>query len=461
MLDVDDLYALYFQMEADEEYYDELEPMTGAQRTGGVGACWHALLSCPEQGPTATSVMSAIMRADDGALGSDAVGGSEAVTAINDPQLQQAIRDSKITAGLEEADRADAAAVDARMLRAVSKRKRALRRARAADEKAADAAAKEVVSAACSSAVSLATTEATRHSNKGASAAMKVVPAAEAAMAIEQAALEGALAGAEAAVRELSAHHDNEIICATVDHLITRVEDSARHESEMEEAIEEAIAAVTASAVAAEKALEAHIATLKQQLCGGNWLHAVGSAKQAAARAESKADAAKAGQAKLKELMTLQQIGPRMRAKGTTLLSQVGSKASASAAGLEAELAMPAPVHADDVGLTERWVDGLAAYIEQQIFFAGKGEVARTKLLAAAVIQRPAMQLMLEKQDKRTQRLQRAMAAMIDCAHCVLGHLTPGGRGSRAREDHLRFETIVAALVPDDAKDLDLIRAIA
>ena len=111
MLDVDDLYALYFQMEADEEYYDELEPMTGAQRTGGVGACWHALLSCPEQGPTATSVMSAIMRADDGALGSDAVGGSEAVTAINDPQLQQAIRDSKITAGLEEADRADAAAV--------------------------------------------------------------------------------------------------------------------------------------------------------------------------------------------------------------------------------------------------------------------------------------------------------------------------------------------------------------
>ena len=34
------------------------------------------------------------------------------------------------------------------------------------------------------------------------------------------------------------------------------------------------------------------------------------------------------------------------------------------------------------MGLTERWVDQLAAYLEEQLFFAGKGEVGRTKLLA-------------------------------------------------------------------------------
>ena len=40
-------------------------------------------------------------------------------------------------------------------------------------------------------------------------------------------------------------------------------------------------------------------------------------------------------------------------------------------ATLEAELATPAPTNAGGVGLTDRWVDGLAAHLEQQIFFAG------------------------------------------------------------------------------------------
>ena len=50
---------------------------------------------------------------------------------------------------------------------------------------------------------------------------------------------------------------------------------------------------------------------------------------------------------------------------------------------------------------------------------------------------------------------------MIDTAHGTLGHLTTGVRGSRSRDDHQRFETIVAALVPDDAKQLEMGRAIA
>ena len=41
------------------------EPMTDIQHTDGVCSSLDALLNCPEQGQTATSVMSAIMRADE------------------------------------------------------------------------------------------------------------------------------------------------------------------------------------------------------------------------------------------------------------------------------------------------------------------------------------------------------------------------------------------------------------
>mmetsp|Transcript_42946 Transcript_42946/g.139353 ORF Transcript_42946/g.139353 Transcript_42946/m.139353 type:complete len:148 (-) Transcript_42946:159-602(-) len=101
-----------------------------------------------------------------------------------------------------------------------------------------------------------------------------------------------------------------------------------------------------------------------------------------------------------------------MRAKGGELLRHVGSASDVAAAGLSAELAAPAPTSAADVGLTERWVDELAAHLEEQIFFAGAGEVARTKLIAAALMKRRAVQRVLDKTDARTARLQRAMAAI-------------------------------------------------
>jgi hypothetical protein len=283
-----------------------------------------------------------------------------------------------------------------------------------------------------------------------------MVPAAQAAVAIEQAVLAGALAAA----KQLGDEHNEEIIKNELDHLITRVEDRARHERETDEAVDAAVAAVTAAHVAAEKALNARIKTLQHQIGGGNWQDAVTKARRAADSANQKAASAEADQAKLKELMALQQIGPRMRAKGGELLSHVGAgKAAIAAAGLEAELAAPTPPCAADVGLTERWVDGLAAYLEEQIFFAGKGDVARTKLIMEAVVRRPAMQRMLDRRDRRTARLHRAMEAMIESAAGVLGHLKTGG--TRMHDDHVRFQAIVTALVPEAADQLDLIRAIA
>ena len=277
-------------------------------------------------------------------------------------------------------------------------------------------------------------------------------------MAIEQA----VFAGAMMVQRELSQQHQEEIVRLTLDHLCTRVELGAEQEA--------AIAAATAAADAIAAAT-ARIVTLQKQLGGGGtstdgqratcWLDAVGKAKQSEAAAVSKAASAEADQAKLKTLMAEQQIGPRMRAKGAELLNAIGtaSKAKIAAAGLEAELAAPAPTRAADTGMTERWVDGLTKYIEEQIFFAGKGDVARTKLIADAVMKRPAMQRILSKSDAGVQREQRAMAAMVNSAKGVLDHLTTGK--TRSLQDHQSFETIVAALTPDDAKDLELVRTIS
>lgn len=169
--------------------------------------------------------------------------------------------------------------------------------------------------------------------------------------------------------------------------------------------------------MASQKALQARIATLQQRLGGGNWLDAAGRARRAEKQAESKAASAQADQQKLKELLEMQKIGPRMREEGAKLLSQMNSNNTS----LKEELATSTPTSASEVGLTERWADALTAFIEQQLFYAGKGDVARTKLLAAA---RPAMQRLLDRQDARGQRLLRALEAMVVAsAHGVLGHL--------------------------------------
>ena len=250
---------------------------------------------------------------------------------------------------------------------------------------------------------------------------------------------------------EGAAEHATDVVAMTVEHLITQVELEAERE---------AVAAITAASLAAERALEGRVATLQRQLQGGNWLDAVGKAQREAAAAQSKATSAERDQAKLKELMSLQQIGPRMRAKGGELLAALASEATVTAAGLEGDLAAQVPSSAADVNLTDRWVDQLAAYLEEQLFFAGKGGLARTKLLADALMKRAAMQRLVGRSDAKAARLSRAMTAMIESAAGVLAHLTTGKRGSRSAEDHLRFEAIVTALVPDECSQLELGRAV-
>lgn len=160
--------------------------------------------------------------------------------------------------------------------------------------------------------------------------------------------------------------------------------------------MDEGIAAVSAAAVASQKDLQARIATLQQQLGGGNWLDAVGRARRAEKQAETKTASAQADQQKLKALLEKQKTGPRMHEEGTKPLSQMNSNNTS----LKEELATSTPTSASEVGLTERWVDAFTAFIEQQLFYAGKGDVARTKLLTAALMKRPAIQRLLDNKTR-------------------------------------------------------------
>lgn len=129
-------------------------------------------------------------------------------------------------------------------------------------------------------------------------------------------------------------------------------------------------------------------------------------------------------------------------------------------AALHDELALPAPVCAADAGLTDRRVDQLAEHLEQQLFGAGAGEVGRTKLFVVALLERPAVKLLLQSHETRSQRDQKVAMKMLDSAKQTLAHLTTGKRGSRSHQDHERFEAIVAALTPEGASGERLISSI-
>ena len=113
--------------------------------------------------------------------------------------------------------------------------------------------------------------------------------------------------------------------------------------------LESIIEQVAGASHAAEKALQARISALQQQLGGGNWLSAVGTAKQSAA--DALRDATKAT-ALAKELQDLVSIGPRLRTGGESLLGELGSEAATRAAGHHDLLDRSLPTSAAEVGLT-------------------------------------------------------------------------------------------------------------
>ena len=320
--------------------------------------------------------------------------------------------------------------------------------------------------------------------DKAANAKFITVPAAEARAALQHAAEQGALAGAQLGAEMVTEQLQKEKEAAVA---AARAEGKTEKEAAVKaahaegavniaimsielRAQEDAVKDVIGASVAAQRAAYARISTLQQQIGGGNWLSAVQNAKRAAEDAKAEQAAAKTSnatlQAKTKELKDLIQIvDPKMRAKGAALAKELGSEAAVRIAGHVDQLEQPTPANASEVGLTERHLDRLAGHLESELFAGGGGDISRTRLLAAAIQQRPAMQRVFassptaRRREARMNKLNEvARAMMAKCAQ-TLKELTCT-RGSRAREDHERFESIVASMIPDDATPENMMRAI-
>ena len=108
--------------------------------------------------------------------------------------------------------------------------------------------------------------------------------------------------------------------------------------------VEAALEELRAATEATDKVLRERIATLQQQIVGGNWLSAVGNAKRDAATI-------KAQQATIDELSQLAG-GPRLRAKGESLLKYLQTLTAAVKAGILPDLQADHPSQATDVNLT-------------------------------------------------------------------------------------------------------------
>ena len=115
--------------------------------------------------------------------------------------------------------------------------------------------------------------------------------------------------------------------------------------------------------------------------------------------------------------------------------------------------AMPAATtdRAAAAGLQVAQFNTLLRHLETILYGSGVGDIYRTKLLLAALLERPAVRHLLGSNVPRTQRMQETAQAMLLSARHVLKGL--GTRGTFTSADRLHFESIVTALTPDNASE--------
>ncbi|KOO35924.1 hypothetical protein Ctob_015561, partial [Chrysochromulina tobinii] len=124
--------------------------------------------------------------------------------------------------------------------------------------------------------------------------------------------------------------------------------------------------------------------------------------------------------------------------------------------------------------LTLRRVNQLAQHIEAVLFGAGRGDLERTQLLLAAVLDRPVVQRLLGAGAPQTLRAIEVSRALLASARETLAQLSSHGkqdefdphgrrndhRGTRSAHAHLAFETLLTALIPDNATEEGMLRTI-
>eukprot|EP00962_Isochrysis_galbana_P023031 scaffold6910_cov136-Isochrysis_galbana.AAC.4 len=131
-----------------------------------------------------------------------------------------------------------------------------------------------------------------------------------------------------------------------------------------------------------------------------------------------------------------------------------------------------AAAEAAEPEIGQRRINQLAEHIELMLFGSGQGDVNRTQLILAAVLDRPVVQRLLKGrwQDAKEAKVAAVSAAMLENARAVLQQLSSRGGGSsgeqqvqlgsRSRDAHLAFETIIMALLPDKAAEEQMLRTV-
>ena len=109
-------------------------------------------------------------------------------------------------------------------------------------------------------------------------------------------------------------------------------------------------------------------------------------------------------------------------------------------------------------GLSIQQFNRLVRHLETILFGSGVGEVFRTKLLLAALLERPTVRSLLGSDAPRTKRMVETASAMLLSARAVLKDL--GTKGSFTSADRLHFEAIVTALTPPEADAKQTLRTI-
>ena len=157
----------------------------------------------------------------------------------------------------------------------------------------------------------------------------------------------------------------------------------------------------------------------------------------------------------------------------------------ASAEGAAAAVAAAAGEKSD---VSEARIAQMARQLERLLYGGGAGNLERTRVLWAAVVERPAIQRLLNltapSEAKMAAAAKASMAHAKQARHalalCSVAHEVPPSPhpsdshisdvlqvlaslktgGTRTKADHLAFETILAALFPDNAKEDGLMRTL-
>jgi len=146
-------------------------------------------------------------------------------------------------------------------------------------------------------------------------------------------------------------------------------------------------------------------------------------------------------------------ISPPAVEAGDHLRSQMASRAGAQRAVAAAERA------GDSVEISQARINQMAREVERLLYGGGGGSVERTRVLWAAVVERPAVQRLFNLTDPSEAKM--ADAARMAMAHAKKVLANVHSKGTRSSANHLAFETIVAALMPDDAKEAGVMRTLA